>query len=822
LPFYKYIWLLLLISLLAVITALPAQAAGSTYYVSSSSGNDSNTGLSDTSPLETIAAVNALNLQPGDTVLFKCGDTWRGEMLHIEDSGTDGNPITFGSYPTRDCTDKPALSGAQPIRDWTLHSGNIYKADLATGDNAGKFGYGINQLTQNDSRLPFGRWPNLTQFDHGYSTIDAQPAANQLTDNALPVGDWAGAMVHIKGMRWYILNRQVTGDSGSTLTLGAAADCWGGDCTGWGYWLNNHLATLDSEGEWYFDAASSTVYLYTTGGTPADDTLEETVILLDDTRSWGGIMLGRDLNEEISYVVIDNLAVKSWWRHGIATPTNLAVYENSHLTLKNNLIQNVERVGINLATWVWNADSVGGNNGWRGGNNLLIQNNVIDGANQRGIDSYAKESLFEGNTLKNIGLIENLGAGGMGCDVDDSGGFCTEDGDGIRLKVGNAADSGHSNTLRYNRLEKIGYNGIDIFGHSNTLEYNVIEQACYAKGDCGAVRTFGSGSLTTTPVYDLVLRQNILLDTSGNTDGAHSTYAPLFGMGFYIDHYSRNVTLTGNTVISATIDGALYQNSTGQMTGNTFYNNNIGSMFRGQVNIGGSPSQVAQFSSNVLYAGHDNARTLIAASKERLTVSNQNYFFNPYLSPHIFAEGAKTLADWQSYSGLDGTSTEQWFSLNPGDTPKSRIFYNDTQSSQTFPFNGVKYLDLDQTPMTTSMTLAPFTSRVLVEGARPLSVERLIFVDSSSPAQSVILTNTGSEPLTISSISIAPAGDFVIDSETCPDSLPADADCSISVRYVGSAPATATLSISHNGDGSPYTVALAGGLLKTYLPLVLK
>lgn len=41
--------------------------------------------------------------------------------------------------------------------------------------------------------------------------------------------------------------------------------------------------------------------------------------------------------------------------------------------------------------------------------------------------------------------------------------------------------------------------------------------------------------------------------------------------------------------------------------------------------------------------------------------------------------------------------------------------------------------------------------------------------------------------------SIAPAGDFVIDSETCPDSLPADADCTISVRYESSALATAAV-----------------------------
>ena len=61
--------------------------------------------------------------------------------------------------------------------------------------------------------------------------IDSQPADNQIQDAGLPAEDWSGAVAHIRGMRWYILNRQVTGSSGTTLTLGANADCWGADCS---------------------------------------------------------------------------------------------------------------------------------------------------------------------------------------------------------------------------------------------------------------------------------------------------------------------------------------------------------------------------------------------------------------------------------------------------------------------------------------------------------------------------------------------------------------------------------------------------------------
>lgn len=45
----------------------------------------------------------------------------------------------------------------------------------------------------------------------------------------------------IRGMRWYILNRQMTANWGKTPCLGATNDSWGGNCKGWSYFLNNHL-----------------------------------------------------------------------------------------------------------------------------------------------------------------------------------------------------------------------------------------------------------------------------------------------------------------------------------------------------------------------------------------------------------------------------------------------------------------------------------------------------------------------------------------------------------------------------------------------------
>jgi hypothetical protein len=791
-------------------------AADTTYYVSSSDGADSNTGLSSGSgpngPFKTIAKINALALQPGDAVLFKCGDVWRAEMLVINKSGMAADPLTFASYPGG-CANKPVLSGAQSISGWTAYGGNIYYADLSAGANAGIFTNGINQLFRNGDRLPLGRWPNLDAGD-GYSTIDSQPAANRFTDAQLPAVDWSGAVAHIKGMRWYILNRQVSADSGSTLTVGADLDCWGGNCIGWGFFLNNHLGTLDREGEWYYNPANHRVYLYTTGGAPAAGQIEGSVILKTDARSWGGVLLGEDLNGTgISYVGVENLDVRRWFRHGIATPTNLAGYENHHITLQNNSVMDVDGIGINLMTWVWGAQD-GRPDGWRGGYSLTLGGNTIERANSMGINTCGRQSTLIDNVIRDVGMVQNLGAAGLGCAFNAGGGACTEDGDGIRIKTDKADDTGNYNILTGNRLERIAYNGVDVFGHHNTLDRNVITQACHTKGDCGGVRTFGRDNLSASAVHDLTISNNIIIDIPGNTDGCHTTYRPLFGMGLYIDNYSRDVLVTGNSIINTTFTGILYQQSTGQILQNTVYNAASGSMYTGQVNLAGSSTE-ASLSNNIMYGLTNNAWTLYTSSLSNLSSSDYNYFFHPYINDHI-GYGPTwtryTFAGWQSFSGRDSHSKTNWFTQNSGTAPLSVIFYNDTKASRVTDLGNKRYLDLYQNQITGNLTLAPFTSKVLiVSGEIALAPDLLYFDSSASPPQTVTLKNITANPLT-PAITISPG---FAQTNDCPASLAAGQTCTIDVSFTagGSSAVTGTLTVSHNA-GAPYTVSLHGNLLK--------
>ncbi len=715
----------------------PLTPTGTTYYVSSSTGSDSDNGLTPDTAFQTVGHVNSLALNPGDQVLFFCGDVWQGEMLEITDSGASGSPIVFSSYPAG-CADKPVLSGSVPVSGWGVSGVNVYVADLDTGGNAGKFPYGINQLFREGDRLTMGRWPNLGTSNGGYSFIDGQ-SGSQITDNELPAGNWTGATVHLKGMRWYILNRDVVGSVGTSLTLNQYPDCFTGSCAGWGYFVQNHVLTLDQEGEWAYDPGTNQVFLYSTGGAPTN--IEGSVVLTDDDRAWGGITLGRDLFQQVDYVTVDNFVIQNWYRNGLSTPTNYDHYEASHLTFTHNDILNVDRAGISLATWVY--DAYDGENGWRGGNHHEIAFNVIDGANHMGIDTYAKQSSIHDNVITNIALIENLNQAGMGCPTNSGGGFCTEDGEGIRLKTGVTADSGNTMTLTRNRLDRIGGNGIGVYGWGHTLTNNVILEACYAKGDCGAISTFGSDNLTSTIVHDLTLQGNIIVDVIGNTDGCHSTYATVFGFGLYIDHYSRDVLATGNTVIGSASHGILYQDSTGQITDNTLYNNAAGTPWSAQLTLTNAPTFVTPVTGNILFGLQQNTWTLSAADAGRLANSNANSFFHPYIPQHINAKGAKSLAGWQSYSGMDANSVESWYSQNFGDDPLSTIFYNDTNATMNIDLGGTQYLDLDQNPVVGTLILAPFTSQILIDNGPAALMLTSIFPSISTTPIDFTMTVKG-------------------------------------------------------------------------------
>ena len=82
------------------VNAKESAATGTTYYVDSKGGNDSNDGTSESKAFKTLEKVNGLNLEPGDTVLLKKGSVFEDQALKFtkEDSGTAEAPVKVSTY----------------------------------------------------------------------------------------------------------------------------------------------------------------------------------------------------------------------------------------------------------------------------------------------------------------------------------------------------------------------------------------------------------------------------------------------------------------------------------------------------------------------------------------------------------------------------------------------------------------------------------------------------------------------------------------------------------------------------------------------------
>lgn len=145
--------------------ASPALAAD--YYVSLS-GNDANPGTL-AAPWQTLARVNTVDLEPGDRVLLRAGDTFDGRLvLDTFDGGTAAAPVTIESYGAGRATIRSAARSA--INAYNVAGIRVQNLTIV-GDGTGSSS-GIVFYTDAGTKLPFVRIDNVEVSGYGKDGIE--------------------------------------------------------------------------------------------------------------------------------------------------------------------------------------------------------------------------------------------------------------------------------------------------------------------------------------------------------------------------------------------------------------------------------------------------------------------------------------------------------------------------------------------------------------------------------------------------------------------------------------------------------------------------
>ena len=641
-------------------------ASAKDYYISST-GNDSSDGLSSSTPWRTISKVNAASssFNPGDRILFKRNDVFYG-TLKISKSGLSGNPITISSYGSGN---KPIITGFTTINEWTNNGNGIYSSRLTSESVP-------NIVTVNGVNTPIGRWPNT-----GFLSIDSHNSNSSITDSELPSSpDWTGGEVVIRKVNYIYDRNLITSHSGTTLYYKTASDYTPRD--GYGYFIQSHIRTLDRLGEWYSDG--STFYMYFGTANPADYVVK--VSTLDQLVSFSGN----------NHILVDNLSFEGGNKYGIQ------ISNSGYITIQNCSIKFTGGMGI-YGPWTGSSPY------------CRIINNTIDNNNNNGIELniYHTNAIIQNNYISNSGIIAGMGRSG----------------DGTYIGM---ISLGANSLIQNNIIENSGYIGIHFHGNNTVITQNLVNTFNLIKNDGGGIYTYtGTGTACT----GRKVTNNIVLNGKGYGKGVANNQENAHGI--YIDDRTSSVVLTDNTVAHCNSSGMYIHNAHElEINRNTLFDNGSGNdnygsqiLFIHDSYSPNDPIKNVTMNNNIFFARYKTQVVLAFCTNSNDISSFGSANYNCYARPLDNSSVARTwssgwnsasvnrsLSNWQSFTGQDRNSYIS--PLTFSDPSKIRFEYNASTSNRVVSLNG-SYIDVKGTKYDGSITLAPYTSAVLMVDPNP-------------------------------------------------------------------------------------------------------
>src|SRR4051812_44328845 len=330
--------------LLFVCPFLTANSA--TYYFSANSGDDSRSfpqAQSSSTPWKSLSKLNSIfgSLQPGDKVLLKRGEIFYGSIT-VTKSGTSSSPITIGAYGSGN---KPVNSSLKTITGWVSKGNGIYETSSALS------GTRVNIVMLNGVQQEIGRYPNRNAANGGFLTFESHYSNTSITDNQLSSSpNWTGGDVVIRQDRWVTDRNLITSHSGTKISYKATTSYKPVDK--FGYFIENHIKTLDKFGEWFYNRSTHKLSVYFGSNQPTSYQIQ--VPTYDDLI----------YAEKRSYLVFDNLNIKG------SNLNTLDIRMGSNISVTNSDLSFASDNGIKAFMSTY----------------LKVENCTTDGCNSGGIN----------------------------------------------------------------------------------------------------------------------------------------------------------------------------------------------------------------------------------------------------------------------------------------------------------------------------------------------------------------------------------------------------------------------------------------------------
>jgi len=493
--------LVLLTCVFSTTQTLRVMAQAQTYHVSSTNpaAADSNPGT-QAQPWRTLARVQQViaTLRAGDQVLFERGGVYSGTLDLNNVSGALGNPIIFAAYGTGA---EPIINGLETLTNWTALGSSRWEATCSGCGTA------INHLLINGQTQRIARYPNIDEGDEGYLYIDSASGRTAITDDVLAGGpNWVGGELVTRSIAWILDRMRIQTQVGSTLTTANPANY--DLLPGWGYFIQNHPAALDRQGEWLYNSTTNKVTLYSTTN-PASSRVQVTTV---DT-------LWRMVN--VRYIELRDVAL-----HGGDEFTLLI---DTCTSVKLERVQLLYGGGEALRTGGCSALEIGNSRAaWALNFGLRI--------------SDCQNCRIHHSVIEQIAMFAGMGKSGDG-------------------QYNGVVLNGSNSIFEYNTVRYTGYLGVRVEG-ANIIRYNVVSYFNSVKVDGGGIYCWESNGSS--------IIGNVVLHGEGSDAGIAWTSTATHGI--YIDDNSEKIVVRDNSVGYITGSGILLHNTrTVEVVNNTLF-----------------------------------------------------------------------------------------------------------------------------------------------------------------------------------------------------------------------------------------------------------